>query len=156
MYCHHCGYRLNEKKVELKKSSFSLMENFDSEATVSYVCPRCGHLIHGQLDKEEYKALSRASHAQIQRGSNNFAFGMSFNAIGLIALAISVIFYFLSIKPSVGHLVTTCAEFYVFLVLLVLSVILLSAGIYFTIVGIVKKKHYNKLLKDLNNKTFVQ
>lgn len=156
MYCYHCGYKIDEKKVEAKKSSYSLSEEIDENTTISYVCPRCGHLTHANMEEEDRKALSRAAHAQIQRGNNNFALGMSFNSIGIILLVISIIFFFLSIKPSVGHLVTNCAEFYVFVVLLALAIILLSSGIYFTFVGIVKKRHYQNLLKDLNNKTFVQ
>ena len=156
MYCYHCGYQLNEKKVEKELSSFALCDEIKEDTTISYVCPRCGHLIKSNMQEEDRKALSRASHAQIQRGNNNFALGMSFNSIGIILLVISIIFFFLSIKPSVGHLVTDCAEFYVFLVFLVVAIILLSGGIFFTIVGILKKIRYNKLLKDLNNKTFVQ
>ena len=156
MYCYHCGYQLNEKKVEKKKSSFDIDQEVKEDTTVSYICPRCGHLIRSNMQEEDRKALSRASHAQIQRGNNNFALGMSFNSIGLILLVISIIFFFLSIKPSVGHLVTTCAEFYVFVVFLIVAIILLSGGVFFTVVGIFKKIHYNKLLKDLNNKTFVQ
>jgi hypothetical protein len=38
----------------------------------------------------------------------------------------------------------------------VIAVILLGFGIVSTVVGISKKKEYTKLLKDLNNKTFVQ
>ena len=38
----------------------------------------------------------------------------------------------------------------------VVAVILLGFGIYNTVVGISKKTMYTKLLKDLNNKTFVQ
>ena len=156
MYCYHCGYKFDEKKVEEKKSSYSLTDMSDENTTISYVCPRCGHLTHFDMQEEDRKALSRAAHAQIQRGNNNFALGMSFNSIGLILLVTSIIFYFLSIKPSVGRLVTNCAEFYVFVVLLVLAIILLSGGVFFTIVGMLKKNHYHHLLKDLNNKTFVQ
>ena len=158
MYCYHCGYKLDEHKLEAKKSSLDIVQDteIDSVTQIQYVCPRCGHMIHADMSYEDSKELSRASHAQIQRGNNNFALGMSFNSVGFIGLVISIIFYFLSIKPSKGYLVTDCAEFYVFVVLLVLAIILLSSGIYFTIVGIVKKMHYDALLKDLNNKTFVQ
>ena len=38
----------------------------------------------------------------------------------------------------------------------VVAVILLGFSIYNTVVGISKKTMYTKLLKDLNNKTFVQ
>jgi hypothetical protein len=38
----------------------------------------------------------------------------------------------------------------------ILAVILLGLGIYNTVVGLNKKVIYTKLLKDLNNKTFVQ
>ena len=70
MYCYHCGYQLDEKKVEKKKSSFALDAEIKEDTTVSYICPRCGHLITSNMQEEDRKALSRASHAQIQRGNN--------------------------------------------------------------------------------------
>jgi hypothetical protein len=81
---------------------------------VNYVCPRCGHLIHEGATQEDIKSLSRASHSELQRGSNNFAFGMGFFAIGIILLTIAIIFFVLAHKPNNGfQLVVACAEFYV-------------------------------------------
>ena len=160
MYCYHCGCEINENKLEEKSSSFSLAgpdKEIDSDTTVSYVCPRCGHLIHAGCSEEDEKALSRAAHAQIQRGSNNFARGMCSISIGAIALIIALMFYRIAKKPSNQYqLVTTCSEFYVFIVLSVIAVILLAMGITFVVLGITKKMKYTSLLKDLNNKTFIQ
>lgn len=157
MYCYHCGYKLDEHKVEAKKSSFDIVKDIEvvDDVQVQYVCPRCGRLIHVGMSYEDSKALSRASHAQVQRGSNSFATGMCLNSLGVILLVISVVFLLLSNKPSVGF-VFNCGEFYVSAATMVLSVILLAFGIYQTVLGIKLKLHYTKLLKDLNNQTFVQ
>lgn len=162
MFCYHCGKKIDEHKLEARKSSFAPeegqeMQEFDSEAKVQYICPRCGHLIHEGINELETKELSRASHAQLQRAANSYARGMCLNALGGILLIIALIFFILANKPSQGFVLqVNCAEFYVFLVATVISVILLSFGIYLTVVGVRTKRMYSQLLKDLNNKTFVQ
>lgn len=157
MYCYNCGKKINEHEIEKQHSSLSDYEEVDSNVTVEYICPRCGHLIHSGLTNEDSKQLSRACHAQIQRGNNSFAKGMCMNVLGLILLVISLIFFLLANKPSQGFVLqVNCAEFYVFLVTLVCSVILLGFGISLTIIGSRNKHVYSNLLKDLNNKTFVQ
>jgi predicted RNA-binding Zn-ribbon protein involved in translation (DUF1610 family) len=159
VYCYHCGKKINEASLEHKKSSYALANGqaVDGKTSVAYVCPRCGHLITEGAKPEEIKSLSRAAHAQVQRAKNSFATGMGSVSIGTIALIISILFYFLAKKPSNHYvLVTTCAEFYVFLVLLIISVILLSVGGFYTIWGLVRQKSYENLLKDINNQTFIQ
>jgi hypothetical protein len=158
MYCCHCGYHINEEKLEKKSPSLEKYQgSIDDNTKVAYVCPRCGHLITQDVKEEDVKSLSRAAHAQIQRARNSFAAGMGNVSIGGIALIISIIFFYLAKKPSNGYvLVTTCAEFYVFLVLLIISVILLVAGTVLVLIGLTKKHHYHSLLQDINNKTFVQ
>ena len=157
LYCSHCAYQLDEHKLEAKKSSYDLANEatIDDETTINYICPRCGRLIHANLSHEETKELSRASHAQVQRGNNAFATGMCLNSLGIILFIISLIFFLLSNKPAKGF-VFNCGEFYVSVATLILSVILLSFGIYKTIIGLKLKLHYAKLLKGLNNQTFVQ
>ncbi len=162
MYCYHCGKIINEHQLEAKKSSFlpkegEEMVEVDSDATIQYICPRCGHLIHEGMSEEESKELSRASHAQLQRAANSFARGMCLNALGGILLIIALIFFILANKPSQGFVLqVNCAEFYVFLVSTIVSVILLGFGITLTVMGLTTKTIYTNLLKDLNNKTFVQ
>lgn len=157
MYCYHCGYKLKEHKLEKKQSSYNVVGDVevDENAEIKYVCPRCGHIIHEGLTHEESKELSRASHAQVQRGSNSFASGMCLNSLGVILLIVSLVFFLLSNKPQAGF-VTNCGEFYVAVATLVIGVILLGFGIAQTVVGITTKRHYSHLLKDLNNNTFVQ
>ena len=157
LYCPHCAYQLDEHKVESQKSSYDLTKDveIDGDAQIKYICPRCGHLIHEDLSFDETKELSRASHAQVQRGSNSFATGMCLNSIGLILLIISLIFLVLSNKPAEGFVVN-CGEFYVSVATMIISVTLLSFGVYKTVVGLRLKIHYTKLLKGLNNQTFVQ
>lgn len=157
MYCYNCGKKIDEHKIEKKHPSLSDYDEVNSEVSVQYICPRCGHLIHEGLDEADSKQLSRACHAQIQRANNSFAKGMCMNVLGLILLIISLIFFLLANKPSQGFVLqVNCAEFYVFLVTLICSVILLGIGITFTIIGVRTKRIYSNLLKDLNNKTFVQ
>jgi len=161
MYCYHCGKKINEEKIEAIKSSYTLLDNEENEiaddAQIAYVCPRCGHLIHEGHTGEDIKALSRASHAQIQRAKNFLAAGLGSLSIGIIALIISILFFFLAKKPSNQYqLVTTCAEFYVFVVLLSIAVILLVLGSVYTLRGFFRERRYESLLKDINNRTFVQ
>lgn len=157
MYCNHCGYKLNESKVESKKSSFEIAQEveIDENTKVQYVCPRCGRVIHEDLSHDEYRELSQASHAQVQRGNNSFAGGMCLNSLGVIFAIISLIFFLLSNKPLAGF-VTNCGEFYVAVALLVVATFLLVFGIWKTVTGLKTKLHYSKLLKDINNNTFVQ
>ena len=164
MYCSHCGKKFNERALEKKQSSYVIkdengeLQEIDSEARIEYVCPQCGHLAHLDLSEEEYKSLSRAAHSQLQRGANSFARGMALNLIGIIIGILALSFYLLSFTSSGGGKVLDMSKstFLVFVVMAVVAVILLGFGVYSTIVGINKKTMYTKLLKDLNNKTFVQ
>lgn len=162
MFCYHCGKKIDEHKLEARKSSFvpeegKEMVEVDSDVSVQYICPRCGHLIHEGIDEAETKELSRASHAQLQRGANSYARGMCLNALGGIMLIIAIVFFILANKPSQGFVLqVNCAEFYVFVGALAISVILLGFGIVLTVIGVRTKLIYSRLLKDLNNKTFVQ
>ena len=164
MYCFHCGKYFDEKKIEAKQSSLVIkdengeLKEIDSDAKVEYVCPQCGHLTHMDGTPEDYKSLSRAAHSQLQRGANSFARGMAFNLIGVIIGILALSFLLLSFQNSQGARVlnTTKSTFLVFVVMAIVAVILLVLGIQSTIVGVIKKSRYTKLLKDLNNKTFVQ
>ena len=164
MFCCHCGKKFDEHALEAKQSSLAIKDEkgelveIDSDAQIMYVCPQCGHLTHTDLNEEEYKSLSRAAHSQLQRGANAFARGMALNLIGVIILILAFSFFLLSFQSSGGGKVldTTKSTFLIFVVMAVLAVILLVLGIYSTIIGVNKKTMYTKLLKDLNNKTFVQ
>lgn len=157
MYCYHCGYKLDEHKLEEKESSLNLMKEVevDENMEIQYICPRCGHIIHAGMSEDDTRSLSRASHAQVQRGSNSFATGMCLNSLGLILAILSAVFFALSNKPTAGF-VTNCGEFYVAVATGIMAVILLIIGVYKTINGILTKVHYSSLLKDINNKTFIQ
>lgn len=157
MYCTHCAKKIDEAKVEQSSSSYKLVPEVGENTKIAYVCPRCGHLIHADIDEAETKSLAQAAHAQIQRARNFFASGMGMISVGAIALAISILFFFLAKKPSNQYqLVVNCAEFYVFLVLLIVSVILLGTGAGFVIEGVRRKRSNSALLQDINNRTFVQ
>ena len=157
MYCTHCAKHINEDAIEAKRSSFAVDGEIKEGAEVQYVCPRCGHLIHAHIDEAETKSHSRAAHAQIQRGRNSLATGLGMVAIGAILDVISTLFFFLACKPSnQNRLVTNCAEFYVFLVLGIISTILLATGAVFIIRGGTNLHRNHSLLRDINNGTFVQ
>ena len=157
MYCYHCGYKLDEDKIESKQSTYQKIEGLDADTQINYVCPRCGHLVHGNASKEDVKSLARACHAELQRGRNDFAKGMSNISIGVILLVASIVFLLLSRKADNQFKITVSSpEFWVFLVLAIISVILLTLGVVFTIFGLKRKTTYTSLLKDINNKTFVQ
>ena len=164
MYCSHCGKKFDERALEKKQSSYVQKDQngellpVDTEQKVEYVCPQCGHLAHLDLNEDELKSLSRAAHSQLQRGANSFAFGMAFNLIGIIIGILAFSFFLLSYQSSGGGKVldTSKSTFLIFVVMSAVAVILLGFGIVNTIVGLNKKVMYTKLLKDLNNKTFVQ
>ena len=164
MYCYHCGKKFNEHALEAKKSSYDVKDTngelveIDSDAVVSYVCPQCGHLTHANASDEELKQLSRAAHAQLQRGANAFARGMAMLCLGAIIGILAITFLLLSYKTSGGvkTLNTSVSTFYVFVGMAAMAVILLGYGVVSTVIGIQKKVQYTALLKDLNNKTFVQ
>jgi hypothetical protein len=158
MYCYHCGEKIDEHKIEAKVSSLEQNKDvIDEKTTVSYVCPRCGYLIHEGATEQDIKSLSAASHAEIQRGRNLFARGMGATSIGAICLILAVVFFRLSFKPAQQNkLITTCPEFYVFIVLLVVAILLLIYGITFVVLGHNKKAQYEKLLGDIQDKTFFQ
>ena len=164
MYCCHCGKHFDEHKLEAKQSSLAMKDEngelieIQEDAQINYVCPQCGHLAHANVSPAELKSLSQAAHSQLQRGANNFARGMALNLIGLIIGILAFSFFLLSFQTEAGEKVlnTGKSTFYIFVVMAAIAVILLGFGIYFTIVGVQKKVSYTKLLKDLNNKTFVQ
>lgn len=157
MYCYHCGYKINEHKIEQKAPSIENIEGAGTESRIEYVCPRCGEAIHAGADEKEIKSLSRAAHAEIQRANNNYASGMGLGSVGLILLILGLIFFLLANRPSQGFVLdTSCAEFYVFVVLTIISSILLILGIALVSVGIYKRRLYHGILRDINNHTFVQ
>ncbi len=157
MYCYHCGYKIDEDKIEAQQSTYKKIEGVDMDTQINYVCPRCGHLIHANAEPEDVKSLARACHAELQRGRNDFARGMSNVSIGIILLVTSIVFLLLSRKADNQFRITVSSpEFWVFLVLAIISVILLILGVVFTIFGMKRKVTYTSLLKDINNKTFVQ
>ena len=157
MYCCHCGYEVNVDKVERKIDSHTLFEGINEVTEVQYVCPRCGHLVHNHISEQEIKSLSAASHAEIQRGRNFFANGMSLNLIGAIILILAIIFLVLSHKPANNFsLVTDCPEFYVCIAAFVISGILIGVGVVLTTIGVLKKTKYQQLLKDIQNQVFFQ
>lgn len=157
MFCYHCGYKVDTDKIEAKQSTYNRIEGLDMDTKINYVCPRCGHLVHADASEEDVKSLARACHAELQRGRNDFARGMSNISIGIILLVTSIVFLLLSRKADNQFRITVSSpEFWVFLVLSIISVILLILGIVFTVFGLKRKVTFTSLLKDINNKTFVQ
>jgi hypothetical protein len=158
MYCYHCGYEIHEKEVEAKSSTIEKNTALFKEGTgVAYVCPRCGHLIHHGEEEVDIKSLSRASHAEIQRGRNRFASGMGAVCLGAIGLALALLFLRLSFKPGQqNQLITNCPEFIVSMVLFPTSTAALIYGVLAAILGSFRVRKYELLLRDIHNETFVQ
>lgn len=165
MYCTHCAKHIDETKLERKSSSYLLAEGQEiaEDASIQYVCPRCGHLIHDNISEEEKKSLSRAAHAQVQRARNYFASGMGMVSVGAILGIIAILFFVLAHKPNNGYSLVDetgkflfSAEFLVSVVLGVITVVLLVVGGIYVGRGILTKKNNSDLLRDLNNGTFVQ
>ena len=165
MYCTHCAKKIDEAKIEQASPSLLLAEGQEiaEDASISYVCPRCGHLIHDNVSEEEKKSLSRAAHAQVQRARNYFASGMGMVSVGAILGIIAILFFVLAHKPSNGYALVDetgkflfSAEFLVSLVLGIITVVLLAVGGFYVVRGILTKKQNSDLLRELNNGTFVQ
>jgi len=151
--------KLNERKANasaLEKHP-NFVDQTQGEVKSAYICPRCGHIVHEGYEEKEIKSLSAACHAELQRGRNDFARGMSALSIAIILGIIAFIFLLLSKKADIQYQIsTTCPEFWVFLVLGIISVILLVLGAVLVTRGVKRKSMYSKLLKDINRKTFVQ
>lgn len=158
MYCTHCAKKIDETKIEAN-SSYALVDGKEiaEGTTISYVCPRCGHLIHQDVNEEEVKSLSRAAHAQVQRARNYFASGMGMVSLGAILAAIAILFFVLAHKPSNGYMLTpSSAEFLVSVAIGFIAVILLVVGSVFVVRGVTTKHQNTVLLRDINNGTFAQ
>lgn len=158
MYCSHCGYDLDQNKMQkaLKKNTLTSTKR-SPEAKDVFNCPRCQHVIKENLSEEEYKDLARAAHSEIHRGRNNNNSGLCFGVISFIVLAISFMFLSMSFKATAGHtLVLDSVEFTVFLVLLSIGLVALTYAIIQLVLGIKKIRKYNGLLTRIQNETFYQ
>ena len=157
MYCYHCGKEVDTSKAFAKKHYIDA-SNAPEGASLSYVCPRCGHLMYDHGSEEDVKSLSRAAHAQVQRGSNSFAKGMWMVSVGVILGVISFLFFLLSrrTKGGVSVIVTDQSQFWVCVVLGVLFLVLVAVGSYYAITGAKTRRKYLGLLKDIANGIFVQ
>ena len=152
-------YKYKLREVRLAKERIS-SSKINDETRIEYICPRCGHLTHAGHDEEDTKSLSRACHAELQRGRNHTAKGMCFISLALILITTATLFFILSnkLKESGGgrEISFSSPEFWVFVILASISVILLVFGSLQVIKGLEKRHVYTNLLKDINNETFVQ
>ena len=157
MYCYHCGKEVKTDKAFSKKRYIDASKA-KGDVSLSFVCPRCGHLVSLGASEDDVKALSRASHAQVQRANNAFARGMWMVSVGVIAGVISFLFFLLSRKDEGGVKVikTEQAQFWVCVILGISCIVLLAVGGYFAISGALKRHKYLSLLKDIANGIFVQ
>ncbi len=154
MFCSHCGYDLNENK---QKAASKASDFRTAKTKITYVCPRCGHIIKEELNEEEIKSLSRASHAEIHRARNSVNTGLCLLTLGFIFDIIAFLFFLMSYKAALGgQLSLESTEFKVFIVLAILGLGLNAFGFTLFFKGKSKNKKYNQLLKDINNNVFVQ
>lgn len=165
MYCQHCGkdVKIDEKelsKIELNDNKEEYVLNDKIEKV--YICPRCNHVIKEHLSQDDLKELSQASHAQVHRYKNTFSSGMVFLMIGIILTAVGLLFFRMAHKVNWnGDLVNpltgqVAAEFFVFIVLCAIGLVLLVIGAVKFTIGVKGTKKYQNLLKDIQNDTFVQ
>lgn len=148
--------RINTLKEDIKAIDDDIY-SYNNNIKKAYVCPRCSHIIKNDLDSDDLKELSQASHAALHRAKNKFSSGMVFLMLGFIFTSISFLFFSMSFKATAGNkLVTNCVEFYVFIGLLIIGLVLLALGFVLGGKGIINLKKYRNLLKDIQNDTFVQ
>lgn len=152
---------INEKKKNNDLKYFQDILHVSEKRTLNthdyFVCPRCGKLVRSNLDESDIKSLARAGHSEIHRGRNNISSGMCSLMIGAILAIIGLMFFALSFKATnAGVLDTTCVEFYVFIVLLVIGIGLIIYGFINLIYGKNKIHVYEKLLRSINNGVFHQ
>ncbi|MDD4532608.1 MAG: hypothetical protein PHW22_04180 [Bacilli bacterium] len=157
MYCYHCGKKIDETKVKSDPTTIAKVEEAKADTSVSYICPRCGHLIHSNPTEADVKSLAAAAHAEMQRGRNSFASGMGYSLIGIICLLIAIIFLRLAHKPGLNYaLQVESSEFIVSMILFVVCTILIIIGIVLVTKGVLQQRKYKVLLDSIQNKTFYQ
>lgn len=163
MFCTNCGYDLSKKDIERIKKEISNSSKNGSkvvrtkDTNLTYICPKCGHIIKEGLNEEDVKALSRASHSEIHRSRNIINGGMAAFVISLILAVIGYMFYLMSFKANAGgYLVTDCTEFYVFISLISIAAVGFVYAFVSLFLGIRKNRKYSLLLKDIQNNIFVQ
>lgn len=143
--------------LEYFKNELKVKEGRTLDSKDIFVCPRCGKLVRHNLDEEDIKSLARASHSEIHRGRNNISSGMCGLMIGVILTIIGFMFFALSFKATNnGQLDTSCVEFYVFVVLLLLGIGIIVYAIVSIVIGRGKIKRYEDLLRNINNDSFHQ
>lgn len=156
MYCSKCAYELSEEEIK-KIEAKAVKSGATNEGEKVYVCPRCGQIIRHGLDNADLKSLSQAAHSEVHRAHNFKNSGMCSLSIGGILLIISIIFLVIAFKPANNHQLDTSAiEFYVFIILFAIAAACILFAAYSLTRGITKMKKYNKLIKDIQNQTFVQ
>ena len=152
---------INDKKRANDMAYFKEVLNIDESRTLKtndyFVCPRCGKLARNNLNEADLKSLARAGHSEIHRGRNNISTGMCSLMIGLILAIIGFMFFALSFKATNGGVLdTSCVEFYVFIVLVIIGFALIGYGAANFFYGKNKIKNYEGLLRDMNNGAFHQ
>ena len=158
MFCQHCGkdFKIDEAKLaEINKDADKAVL-LNPKIEKVYVCPRCNHIVKSHLDENDLKELSQASHAEIHRAKNKFSTGMVGLMIGVILACISFLFLSMSYKAANGYQIVYGVEFYVFVALITIGTFLLIYGAIYVFIGVKRTKKYQRVLKDIQNDTFVQ
>lgn len=144
MYCYHCG-----KKV----SNEDLIENGEGKI----VCPNCKNEFVEHLEEKELKTLTQSSHNLLHKFMNIFNSGMCGVVIGAIALSVGMLFFTLCFRlQNNNQFSTTCTEFYVFVSLVCIGGLGVLYGLATIPYSIIKLRQYKLLIRDIQNKTFVQ
>lgn len=156
-------YICKELKIE---RLITAMDFFDEDMKVNFtkdsdeyygLCPHCGKPISEHLSEKDVKKLNQIAHSKYNLATNEFNTGMCGVVIGTLLLLIALVFFILCFDVKNNYNFRTTGEpFIVFTALSILSSISYAVGIVFLVKALTKKKRYAAVIKDIQNKTFVQ
>lgn len=121
------------------------------------ICAHCGNPIPKHLGENDVKKLNQVAHNKFHSARNSWNTGMCGLVGGAILLAIAAIFFILCFKVAENYRFSTQGEpFIVFVALTVISVLCFAFGGITVGLANRNKKIYSKLIKNIQNRTFVQ
>lgn len=176
MFCPNCGAKLKNqiyvKDVLLTNGTEELQETISNNPNVEAngdnietgardevigLCPHCAQPITRHLDEVQIKKLNQVSHAKFHSARNQWNTGMCGLVGGAILLAIALIFFVLCFKVADNFAFSTQGEpFIVFVALSAISLACFVFGSIFVGIANYRKKVYSNLIKNIQNRTFVQ
>lgn len=127
-------------------------EKFDEE--VGYECPHCHQDTRfDNLDKEGIHKLHQTCHKNINKNNDIKNNALTFIVVGNLLLIIGLIFFFLSFKKDiigVRNFTPGCTEFFLSVICLGISLVLLTIGIISLVKALKELKLMKKIIKETN------